>query len=67
MIRIEGISIVAARLAAARRSAKLTETARSIRPPRMRQRLFLTPATTDRRRPKANAQVCAKGTEKRNA
>ena len=59
MIRIEGIPIVAARLVAARRSAKLTETAGSVRPPRMGRRLFPTPAATVRgRRPKANAQVC---------
>jgi hypothetical protein len=59
MIRIEGIPMVAARLAAMRRSAKLTETARSLRPPQVRERLFPTPAATVRgRRPKANAQVC---------
>jgi len=60
MIRIEAIPIVAARLAAARRSAKLTETARSVRQPLMRQRMFSTAATTVQgRRSRANAQARA--------
>jgi len=60
MIRIKGIPIVAARLAAALNSAKFTDPARPVRQPRTRQGLFPTPSTTIRgRRPRANAPVCA--------
>jgi hypothetical protein len=60
MIRIEGIPVVTARLAAARKSTIVTQTARPVRQPRMRQHLFPTPSKTVRgRRPPATAQVCA--------
>lgn len=49
MIRIEGIPILAARLAALK-TAKVTETARVVRQPQTRQRPFPTPSTTVRRR-----------------
>ena len=60
MIRIEGIPIVAARLAAAPNCAKATETARPARQPRQQQRLVPTPTTTVQGPwPRTNAQVCA--------
>ena len=60
MIRMEGIPNVAARLAAARKSAKVTESGRPVQPPRQRQRLVPRPTTTVRGpRPRTNAQVYA--------
>jgi hypothetical protein len=57
VIRIEGIPIVAARLAAALKSETVRETAPVRRP--LRRLVHATPATVPSRRSKTNAQVCA--------
>ena len=56
MIRIEGIPIVAARLAVMLKSTKAIEPSRPIRPHRQRPRAS---TTVRARRPRAIAQVCA--------
>jgi hypothetical protein len=59
MIRIEGIPVVAARLAAAAEFTKVRETA-PVRSARMRQRLAAKPFTTAlSRRLQAHEQACA--------
>ena len=60
MIRIEGIPIVAARLAVMLKSTKAIESSRPVRPHRTQERQFPTASTTLRaRRPRAIGQVCA--------
>jgi hypothetical protein len=60
MIRIEGIPIVAARLAATLKSPKSIETPAEIRPQRARQSLSTRRSTIARvRRPRLNTRVCA--------
>ena len=60
MIRIEGIPVVAARLAAELKSTKTVENSTRFRQQRMRPSLSPSPATTvPARRPRANAQKCA--------
>ena len=60
MIRIEGIPVVAARLAAELKSTKTVENSTRFRQPRMRPSLSLSPPTSvPARRPRANAQECA--------
>jgi hypothetical protein len=60
MIRIEGIPIVAARLAVMLKFTKAIEPSRPVRPHRTRDSQFPIASTTVRtRRPRANAQVCA--------
>jgi hypothetical protein len=60
MIRIEGIPVVAARLAAELKSTKTVENPTRFRRQRTRSSLSPSPATTVRAcRPRANAQECA--------
>jgi hypothetical protein len=59
MIRIEGIPVVAARLAAALKSPKTVENSARFRQQRMRPSLSPSPSTVPARRPRANAQECA--------
>ncbi len=63
MIRIEGIPVVAARLAAALKSPKTVENSARFRQQRMRPSLSPGPSTTvpaaPARLPRANAQECA--------
>jgi hypothetical protein len=60
MIRIEGIPVVAARLAAELKSTKTVGNPTRFRRQRMRPSLSLSPSTSvPARRPRANAQECA--------
>jgi hypothetical protein len=60
MIRIEGIPIVAARLAVMLKSKEGTEPSRPVRPHRTQEKQLPRASTTVRaRRPRAIAQVCA--------
>jgi len=60
MIRIEGIPVVAARLAAELKSTKTVENSSRFRQQRMRPRLSPGPSTSvPARRPRTNAQECA--------
>jgi hypothetical protein len=60
MIRIEGIPVVAARLAAELKSTKTVENSARFRQQRMRPNLSPSPTTTTpARRPRANVQECA--------
>jgi hypothetical protein len=59
MIRIEGIPVVAARLAAELKSTKTVENPTRFRRQQIRPSQSPSPATTVRaRRPRANAQKC---------
>ena len=60
MIRIEGIPIVAARLAAMLKSTNAIEPSRPVRPHRAQERQFPKASAAARaRRPRAIAQGCA--------